>query len=512
MQTLYRKYRPKDFRGVLGQDVIVKVIKKQVEQKNPGHAYLFSGPRGTGKTSMARLLAKAVNCTQVKEGNPCNTCNVCISVNYGKFLDLIEIDAASNRGIDEIRQLRERVNFSPSEGRYKVYIIDEVHMLTKDAFNALLKTLEEPPSHVIFVLATTESHKILPTILSRCQRFNFTLAEDDIIYVKLKNICKQEKVKFSKKALMAIVKNSSGSFRDAESILEKVIGGVGVLKDENIDLEDVEDILGLAGEKEVERFVSSLLKKDVTKSLDTFSAMVKEGVNLVQFIRQSLEYLRVLLIQKVSYRKGKYNLIDILQVITELSESEVRIKESSVAQLPVEVAIVKICSDLLSEDRGQSNTKKRMNKQKKAVQNNLGGKVVHAITDIPKKIKTPFKDKDSEAIVSIEEINKKWNTIVEDMRPFNHHLSAFFKKARPVRLMKGKILLEVPFSFHKQRIESQKARTIFSKLSKKFFGKTLSCICEVAEDRTPIDKTSPATNVNTNKSDLVLEVLGDIIE
>ncbi|MBN2015960.1 DNA polymerase III subunit gamma/tau [Candidatus Dojkabacteria bacterium] len=502
MQTLYRKYRPQDFKQIFGQVPIVKVLSKQVEDDKVGHAYMFAGPRGTGKTSVARVLSKAVNCKRVSKGNPCKRCVSCKSIEQGRFLDLIEIDAASNRGIDEIRRLRERVNFSPSEGKYKVYIIDEVHMLTKDAFNALLKTLEEPPAHIIFILATTEPDKVPTTILSRCQRFNFNLVDEETLSKRLEYICKQEKVKITNEALLVINKNAGGSFRDAESILEKVLGGMGVLKDRRIDLEDVKEILGLAEDTEVKKFVQKLLKKDVHSCLKIFDKIVSSGVNLFQFLRQTLEYSRLLLIQKVSKAEGDFSLKDLLRIITELSEAESKLKYTQVQRLPIEVAIVKITSN----EEGSVYTA-HDNPRSQEVQKNIPRIVTRAISRLPNKIRSSIKEK-KEARVKIGNVRASWDEIVEKVRPYNHHLFAFYKKAQPVDVKGECVLLNVPFKFHKQRIESSASQEIFSQISKEIFGQGLSCLCEVKEEFIEgIDDETSYENSN-----IVVEVLGDMIE
>ncbi len=506
MQTLYRKYRPQDFNEVFGQEAIVKVLKLQIKDNKIGHAYIFSGPRGTGKTSLARLVAKAVNCSSIKNGNPCKRCNSCLAIERGKFMDLIEIDAASNRGIDEIRRLRERVNFSPTEGKYKVYIIDEVHMLTKDAFNALLKTLEEPPKHVIFILATTEPHKIPSTILSRCQRFNFVLAEDAILLKRLQYICKKERVGFSDDALIAIVKNAGGSFRDSESILEKVLGAMGVQNDKKIDLADVKEILGLAADKEVIKFVDKLLEKNASGSLKVFNKIFSSGVNLFQFIRQSLEYLRDLMIKKVSKNEGKFLISDLIKVITEFTEAENKMKYTQVRRLPIEVAIVKICSDVdLDNEKGLD--KEVSSRQRGGNKRKISGLVTNAISGIPKKIKNSLNDKKVD--IKIEDIKEKWEKLIKDIKPYNHHLSAFFKKARPIRLTGSNLVVSVPFKFHKQRIEDMKAQRVFNKISKDLFGIKLCCVCEVT-NKTGESGDSDVELKGNNK--VILEVLGDILD
>jgi DNA polymerase-3 subunit gamma/tau len=491
MQTIYRKYRPQNFKEVFGQESIVKVLQKQIKDGKIGHAYLFTGPRGTGKTSIARLVAKAVNCEKAKGGNPCRKCSSCKSIEQGKFLDLIEIDAASNRGIEEIRRLRERVNFSPSEGKYKVYIIDEVHMLTKDAFNALLKTLEEPPVHVIFILATTEPRKILPTIISRCQRFNFTLASDEIVLKKLKYICQKEGVDFSDEALQAIVSNAGGSFRDSESILEKVLGGIGVKNDKRVDFADVKDILGLVEDKEVKSFVEKLLNKDSAKALKIFDRVVASGANLFQFTRQVLEYLRRLLIQKVAKKEGDYRLTDIVKVITEISEAEGALRYTQVPQLPIEVAIVQICTEKIDEVKNENDEEDKK-------------KIIPKLAKLPGKIKSSL-DHHKKSDIKVESILEKWEEVIEKILPFNHHLSAFFKKAKPIDVKGYTVVLSVPFRFHKLRIESTKAQEAFSKVSADLFGTSLECACEVCQEEDTLDEGVISNNV-------ALEVLGDMME
>ena len=250
--TLYRKYRPKNFEEVAGQKEIVKTIKTSLRNGKTSHAYLFTGPRGVGKTTLARLIAKGVNCLENGiTDEPCNRCENCLAINNGTFLDMVEIDAASNRGIDEIRQLKEKINYQPVKGRKKIYIIDEVHMLTKEAFNALLKTLEEPPEHVIFILATTEADKILPTIISRCQRYDFKTLSLNDMKEQLRFIGKNEGVDIPDDVLELIYESSGGSVRDAVSILERIM--VTCLGEE-ITLEKSEEVLGVTSAKKMEEF------------------------------------------------------------------------------------------------------------------------------------------------------------------------------------------------------------------------------------------------------------------
>ncbi|MEK7481973.1 MAG: DNA polymerase III subunit gamma/tau [Patescibacteria group bacterium] len=303
MLALYRKYRPKKLADILGQEEIVEVLGNAAKQNKLAHAYLFFGPRGSGKTTMARLVAKIANCeTRIKnqefriKGEPCNECSACKEIDEGRAFDVIEIDAASNRGIDEIRDLKEGIRVSPASFRYKVYIIDECHQLTKDAFSALLKTLEEPPEHAIFILATTEYEKMPATIVSRVQRFHFKRLPLVKIVEKLKSISKAENISADESALELIAASAEGSLRDAESLLDQMTS----LNEEKISLESVESILGRVGFIKTAQMAESLLKNDLEAALDNLSKINEAGHNLTQFNKDLIHYFRRVLALKFS--------------------------------------------------------------------------------------------------------------------------------------------------------------------------------------------------------------------
>lgn len=295
-QALYRRWRSRTFDQIIAQDHVTHTLLNALRAGRVGHAYLLAGPRGTGKTTTARVLAKAVNCLDPQNGEPCNHCNICRSLNEGRSLDLIEIDAASNRGIDEIRALREKIAFAPSECRYKVYVIDEAHMLTNEAFNALLKTLEEPPPHAIFVMATTEPQKIPLTVLSRCQRFDFRRVPLSGIKQKLQLICQQESIQIQPAALEAIARYATGSFRDAESLLDQLVS----FGTEEITVEDVRRVLGSASQEVVAGIIEALIAGDVGAGLKWINEALDSGVEARQLTRELLDYLRGLLLVKSS--------------------------------------------------------------------------------------------------------------------------------------------------------------------------------------------------------------------
>lgn len=306
--AIYRKYRPSSFEELLGQEIIVKILKEAAGQDRLSHAYLFSGPRGTGKTTTARLIAKIANCEGRKndtkfrsEGEPCNKCTACTSIDAGRSLDIYEIDAASNRGIDEIRNLKENIRLAPSSLPYKVFIIDEAHMLTKEAFNALLKTLEEPPSYAIFVLATTEIEKIPLTISSRTQQFQFRRVSLKQISEKLWKIAKEEKVKVTNEALELIASAAEGSFRDAESFFDQLIS----FHDAEIKLEDVEKMIGKIGFDKLSSLADSVLRGDKENTLQKLNNIEQAGYDIARFAKDLIQYFRRVAVLKFDPEMSK---------------------------------------------------------------------------------------------------------------------------------------------------------------------------------------------------------------
>ena len=368
--VLYRKYRPQKFSDVAGQDHVTITIQNEIKSGHVAHAYLFSGPRGCGKTTMARIIAKAVNCLNRKpdSAEPCDECANCLEISRGRAIDLVEIDAASHRGIDDIRELREGIKFAPTKLKYKVFIIDECHQLSKDAANALLKTLEEPPAHAIFILATTELHKMLPTILSRCQRFDFRKLNLPELTARLQKLADNEGVKVEKAALELVALSSGGSVRDAESLLGQVLVSGNGSKKTAIKAEDIRETLGMTEAKSMGGFFELLSQNNILGTVNYLNDIVERGYDIQEYAKSLLGYLRQALILSIMgaqdakndnfmitgltseefelLRKQTLTMTEqkIKKIIDIFLLAQERIKYSPIPQLPLELAIIESCA------------------------------------------------------------------------------------------------------------------------------------------------------------------------
>lgn len=358
--ALYRRYRPQKFSEVIGQEHIVKTLTNSILAKSISHAYLFAGPKGSGKTTIARVFAKAINCESPASAEPCNKCSSCVEITGSKSMDLIEIDAASHTGVDDVRDLISGIKFAPVKSKYKIFIIDECHQLSKSANNALLKTLEEPPDHAIFILATTEAYKMLPTIISRCQRFDFKKLRILEIIKKLEFIAKKESVKIEDSALSLIALNSRGSFRDAESLLDKCISFAG--KTSLIKRDYIKELLGIVEANQISQFVDYLLEKKSKEAISYLAFMADQGVDLEEFAKTLIFYLRQLLllkinpefldpntsgftekeIEKMKEQTANVQNKNIQNMLESFIEAENKMRYAVIPQLPLELAIVDI--------------------------------------------------------------------------------------------------------------------------------------------------------------------------
>ena len=341
-QALYRKYRPKDFDSVVGQTAIVQTLKNSIINHNFSHAYMFFGPRGTGKTTMSKIFARNINCLDPKDGLACGKCDHC-KVSFSKdCIDIIEIDAASNNGVDEIRELKNKISLVPSQLKYKVYIIDEVHMLSIGAFNALLKTLEEPPEHAIFILATTDPQKVPETIVSRCQCFSFKKISVDIIKEKLESVCKNEKIKIDDEVLENIAVLADGGLRDALGLLDKLVS----YTNKKITMEDFISINGIISNKQLENFINYIMIGDVTKVLSNINDFDNNGKNLIQIVTQVLNYGRNIIVDYyLNNTKTPYDINKLQEFINRINENMFDIKKSDNTKIFIEMFILKYMSE-----------------------------------------------------------------------------------------------------------------------------------------------------------------------
>ncbi|MDD3487666.1 MAG: DNA polymerase III subunit gamma/tau [Candidatus Moranbacteria bacterium] len=495
--TLYRKYRPATFSEIIGQRHVVKTLKNAVKSERIGQAYLFAGPRGTGKTSLARIFAKTINCGHLKNGDPCLKCASCKLIAENRALDIIEIDAASNTGVDNIRELRETVKLPPSSLKYKVYIIDEVHMLSGGAFNALLKTLEEPPAHVVFILATTEVHKIPETILSRVQRFDFTRLTLEEIITRLGEIAKLEKVKIDREALEIIASSSEGGMRNAESLLGQVIA----LEDKKITAKEVEFLLGTVSEKFTADFAGLVIEQKLSELFAKIGELREIGVDFKSFGKSLLNYFRQMLIlkinpdlgKKLSYeitkerleqiqkQIGQIEVEGILGFIENLQESSEKFKSSPIPQLFLEIAIAKLAAEndparLSPFPKGRVGEEFKNNFKPKnpplapplSKEDQLGEKKTEEETpgnqtaEQPKKVENKPSTK-----INIDDILLNWPQIIESLKDYNHSLSSVLKLCQPALVDEEYLVLKTKYSFYCEKIvDAQNRLTIEDAIAK----------------------------------------------
>ena len=427
-KALYRVYRPKTFGDVVGQEHIVKTLKNQIKNNNIGHAYLFSGTRGTGKTSTAKIFARAVNCLNPINEEPCNECEICIDTLNDNIMDIVEIDAASNNSVDDIRELRESVKYTPSKAKYKVYIIDEVHMLSQGAFNALLKTLEEPPSYVIFILATTEPHKIPATILSRCQRFDFKRVSSKDIASRMSYICKKENIEAEEKALSLIARNSQGALRDALSILDQCMS----FGNEKIEYNDVIELLGTVNIDELFELSQSIIDENTKKSLEILNEFIIWGKDIRNLINDLIDHFRNLMVCKVSKdldeiislpeesierlkeQSQNVNINDLIRILNILSETQDSMKSSSNTRILAEVTIMKIAQPMFDESK-EALIKRIENLEEKIESGNIKVSTVQIeqSKDVKSQIIEDYKVEENKEDVAYEEVKSEDVRLVE---------------------------------------------------------------------------------------------------
>lgn len=485
-KVLYNKYRSSTFDELIGQEHITRILKNAVLGNRISHAYLFTGSRGTGKTSSARILAKAINCEHVlKDGNPCNECKSCSEITQGKFLDLIEIDAASNRGIDQIRELKEKLEFSPSVGKFKVYIIDEVHMLTKEAFNALLKTLEEPPKHVVFILATTDVHKLPATILSRCQRYDFRLGTVEQVSKALTDVAGSEGFTVQPDALSLLVQTAKGSYRDGISLLDAVISGqTSSDNPKDINVDEVRRVLGIPDTSIVFDFLNSIFENNGKEALKIVDEIESRGVNTANFIKLCLQTLQDALVDKImgtnslDERYKFSNISDanrLTSVIGIFLNADKNLRNAPIPSLVLDMLIVQVASNTQSKETEIKVPNKVIEDKKNSKNSEIKEEeeeeedITHIETDVVN------------MNLDLKSIEEKWGDLINALKPAKGRLFTFLANARPVEFGSNGLKLEVPFSFYKEQVENSNNREAISKAIKDVFGSAFRIYCEVSE-------------------------------
>ena len=511
--ALYRKFRPLTFQEMVGQSHITETIKKQIIAGRVGHAYLFNGGRGTGKTSAAKILARAVNCLNPKDGEPCNECEICKSILAGSLTDVVEMDAASNNSVEDIRSIREEVNFMPTRAKYRVYIIDEVHMLSTGAFNALLKTLEEPPEHVKFILATTEPQKLPATILSRCQRFDFKRISNEDIIKRLKIICKESNIEITEDALKIIAILSEGAMRDAISILERCLGEDKGLIDDNY----VRDLVGIPKTTQIYKIVKGIIEYNQDDVIEITNSVINEGKDIDNFLWEIIKYIKNILVFKSSkqieiYNKDEINEIEtlannitkqrLLSIIYDLSKLANDIKWSTQKSIMFEAGMISVSIKNEEEIIVEKEEKIVPEIKQEVVQNKVEKPIENAENIVKEEVK--------EKKVEIKENNSKnndsisyWNNVLDKLKQSGKmgvYVNLIGSTAKQVNDLVVEINLANKNSFAKQVLETHENKKEIEKFVSQEAGKPMNIkfVIEDEKNKNQENTLSPIESLANN--------------
>ncbi len=507
-QSLYRKWRPQTFEDIIGQKHITQTLVNAISLNRISHAYIFSGPRGVGKTTTARILAKSLNCEKGSTPHPCNKCERCIRITDGYSMDVIEIDGASNNGVDSIRELRNKVNFAPAEGKYRIYIIDEVHMLSQGAFNALLKTLEEPPSHVIFIFATTDPHKIPSTILSRCQWFNFRRISLADIINKLKMIAKDEGLNINDKTLNMIARSSTGSMRDAESTLDQIIAYCG----KDITSQSVSEVLGIIEEEVFFEFIEAIIKDDTLKGIEIINRTSDLGGDASQFIKNLMEYVHNLSLAKVCQKEilnlqGIFiedrerllkqskiiKLEKLFNIVDYLAEAERKMRYIRHPWILLEMLVIKFTAaeNYSLKEVEEEKDEYFLDFSTKKDVSISGKKNAGTREEVPpkKKIQDKIKSKEGSFIKAKEspinlELTQAWPTILDRIKKTKMAVYSFIIANNLVTIENDKLIIgfNKECTFHKESLEKQNNKILLQELIKEETGRLLAIECIINDN------------------------------
>lgn len=496
-KALYRAYRPQTFKDVVGQEHIIRTLKNQIQNNNVGHAYLFCGTRGTGKTSTAKIFARALNCQNSVDEEPCNECEVCKDILSDNIMDVIEIDAASNNSVDDIREIRENVKYTPAKCKYKVYIIDEVHMLSQGAFNALLKTLEEPPSYVIFILATTEPHKIPATILSRCQRFDFKRVTVKDMSTRMKEICDDVNVVVDDRALNLIARNSQGALRDALSILDQCMS----FSENDIEYKDVVDLLGTVNIEQLFEMAEYVIKEDTKKCLEILNEFVVWGKDIKNLIDDLIDHFRNLMVCKVSSdldeiislpeeiveqlkdQASTIEVNDIIRILNILSTTQDAIKVSSNPRVLAEVSIMKLSQPMFDESKESllkriSNLEEVIKSGKININSNVEveskkeDKETSEKNEVEAEEEVFYEEVKSE---DVELIEKSWENILTHIKKDkNMPVYAILREAKEFNVSANNlyIVFDDNFAFAKNKLSDEKTRNYIESVIREILNRS----------------------------------------